>query len=49
MCIFIFISKTDVFCSDVGIYDRVVIQELIKTVAQANQLETGSQKDFKGK
>lgn len=33
--------------SDVGIQDRVVIQELIKNVAQTNQLDTGSQKDFK--
>lgn len=34
--------------SDVGIYDRVVIQELLKTVAQANQLETSTQREFKG-
>lgn len=33
--------------SDVGIQDRVVIQELIKTVAQTNNLDS-SQKDFKG-
>ncbi|CAC5421511.1 RFC3_5 [Mytilus coruscus] len=33
--------------SDVGNQDRVVIQELIKTVAQVNQLETSTQKDFK--
>jgi len=26
----------------------VVIQELIKTVAQVNQLESSTQKDFKG-
>ncbi|CAC5403855.1 RFC3_5 [Mytilus coruscus] len=32
---------------DVGNQDRVVIQELIKTVAQVNQLETSTQKDFK--
>jgi hypothetical protein len=36
------------FGSDVGIYDRVVIQELIKTVAQSHQLETSTQRDFKG-
>jgi len=35
-------------CSDVGIYDRVVIQELLKTVAQSHQLDTSSQRDFKG-
>jgi replication factor C subunit 3/5 len=33
--------------SDVGIHDRVVIQELLKTVAQAQQLETSQQKEFK--
>lgn len=35
--------------SDVGIHDRVVVQEMIKNVAQVNQLDTSSQKDFKGK
>lgn len=29
-------------------HDRVVIQELLKKVAQANQIDTSSQKDFKG-
>jgi len=33
--------------SDAGMHDRVVIQELIKTVAQSNQLEIGSQRNFK--
>merc|ERR1712179_344169 len=33
--------------SDVGIYDRVVIQELIKTVASAHQLNTEGQREFK--
>lgn len=33
--------------SDVGIYDRVVIQELIKTVASAQQLDTSGQREFK--
>lgn len=33
--------------SDVGIYDRVVIQELLKTVAQSHQLDSSSQRDFK--
>lgn len=33
--------------SDAGIYDRVVIQELIKTAAQMNQLDSSSQKAFK--
>jgi len=36
------------FCSDVGIYDRVVIQELLKNVAQSHQLDSSSQRDFKG-
>jgi len=33
--------------SDCGIYDRVVIQELIKTVASAHQLNTEGQREFK--
>ncbi|GLH05921.1 hypothetical protein R5R35_007309 [Gryllus longicercus] len=33
--------------SDVGIYDRVVIQELIKTVAETHQLDTAGQREFK--
>jgi len=33
--------------SDVGIYDRIVIQELIKTVASMEQLDTGCQREFK--
>ena len=33
--------------SDVGIYDRVVIQELIKTVASSHQLNKEGQKEFK--
>ena len=35
--------------SDAGIYDRVVIQELIKTVAQSHQLDSSTQREFKGK
>nr|CAX70206.1 Replication factor C 38kD subunit [Schistosoma japonicum] len=33
--------------SDVGIYDRIVIQELIKSMASTAQLDSGQQKDFK--
>ncbi|XP_070937750.1 replication factor C subunit 3 isoform X2 [Macaca nemestrina] len=33
--------------SDAGNSDRVVIQEMLKTVAQSQQLETNSQRDFK--
>jgi len=33
--------------SDCGIYDRVVIQELIKNVASAHQLNTEGQREFK--
>jgi len=33
--------------NDAGIYDRIVIQELIKTIAQAQQLDISGQRDFK--
>ena len=35
-------------CSDAGIHDRVVIQELLKETAQSQNLES-IQKEFKGK
>ncbi|TNN51220.1 Replication factor C subunit 3 [Liparis tanakae] len=34
--------------SDAGNQDRVVIQELIKTVAQSQQIQTSTQREFKG-
>lgn len=33
--------------SDAGIYDRIVIQDLIKNTAQFQQMETSTQKEFK--
>lgn len=35
--------------SDAGFHDRVVIQELIKTVAQTHQLDPSGQREFKGR
>ena len=34
--------------SDAGIYDRIVVQELIKNMAQVQQLERDAQREFKG-
>lgn len=36
------------FWSDAGNSDRVVIQELIKTVAQSQQIQSSTQREFKG-
>ena len=33
--------------SDAGIYDRIVIQELIKTLASSQQLNAEGQREFK--
>jgi replication factor C subunit 3/5 len=38
----------EINASDAGIYDRIVIQEMIKTIAQTNQLDAQTQKSFKG-
>lgn len=35
--------------SDVGIHDRVVVMDLVKTTAQTHQIDPSGQKEFKGK
>ena len=34
--------------SDAGMYDRIVVQEMIKTIAQTQQLDSHGQREFKG-
>lgn len=34
--------------SDAGIYDRIVVMELIKNSAQTHQLDSTGQREFKG-
>ena len=34
--------------SDVGIYDRLVIQDLIKEAAQTQQVDSSAKRTFKG-
>lgn len=34
--------------SDVGMYDRVVIQDLIKETAQTQQVDSNAKRSFKG-
>lgn len=34
--------------SDVGIHDRIVIMDLVKTTAQTHQIDINGQRDFKG-
>lgn len=34
--------------SDVGIYDKVVVMNLVKTAAQTHQLDATGQREFKG-
>ena len=42
------IRLVKLFFSDVGIYDRVVVQEIIKELAQTQQIDK-TKKPFKGK
>lgn len=37
-----------IFSSDAGIYDRIIIQDLIKEVAQTKQLDMQAARNFKG-
>lgn len=39
----------EVNASDAGMYDRIVVMELIKMVAQTHQLDSTKQRHFKGK
>ena len=34
--------------NDAGIYDRIVVQEMIKNIAQSQQLDINGQREFKG-
>lgn len=34
--------------SDVGMYDRVVVMDLVKTTAQTHQIDPSGQREFKG-
>ena len=42
------ISLTPSPLSDVGIYDRVVIQEILKEIAQTQQIDLNAKHRFKG-
>jgi hypothetical protein len=35
--------------SDVGFYDRVVVQEIIKEIAQTQQVTPNSPREYKGR
>ena len=34
--------------NDAGMYDRIVVQEMIKNIAQTQQLDSHGQREFKG-
>jgi hypothetical protein len=41
-------SRSRSICSDVGIYDRVVIQDILKEIAQTQQVDFNAKQKFKG-
>jgi replication factor C subunit 3/5 len=41
-------SRFHYFFSEAGNYDRVVIQELLKEIAQTQQVDVGAKQRFKG-
>jgi hypothetical protein len=41
-------SRSRSICSDVGIYDRVVIQDILKEIAQTQQVDLNAKQKFKG-
>lgn len=42
-------SEANLVRSDVGQYDRVVIQDILKEIAQTQQIDTNAKQKFKGK
>lgn len=37
-----------VFFSDLGMYDRVIVQDVIKSIAQSQQIDPNARHQFKG-
>lgn len=35
--------------SDLGMYDRVIVQDVIKSIAQTQQIDANAKHQFKGK
>jgi len=42
------VMRDSMFFSEAGNYDRVVIQELLKEIAQTQQVDIGAKQRFKG-
>jgi hypothetical protein len=40
--------RTQLIISDVGTYDRVVIQDILKEIAQTQQVDLNAKQRFKG-